>query len=162
MTDAVRDRFEKWNPVLTGAGEVNKYWARCGFFAGYQASQADAAAYREAVNFIYESIGRDFGHLEPLDAAKAWMNAVLDKEANVEHWKARCIAAENGHPQVKEAVADMQRWIDHYNKQLDDAAAIVDELVGALTYVEANYEGMNKSDIVSKALTKGEAWRGKC
>lgn len=34
--------------------------------------------YKAAVDFMYASIGRDYGSLEPLDAAKAWMDSVIN------------------------------------------------------------------------------------
>lgn len=42
-----------------------------------------------------------------------------------------------------------------------EAAALVDELLVALAYVESNYDGMHKADIVSKALTKAQAFLGR-
>lgn len=39
-----------------------------------------------------------------------------------------------------------------------DALALVGELVDALVYIESNYEGMHKAEIVGKALTKAQAF----
>ena len=36
---------------------------------------------------------------------EAWKAATADADAEIRRWKARCIAAENGHPQVKEATS---------------------------------------------------------
>lgn len=36
---------------------------------------------------------------------ECWQAATAEADAEIRRWKARCIAAENGHPQVKEATS---------------------------------------------------------
>ena len=72
-------------------------------------------------------------------------------------WKARAIAAENGHPQVAEIKESMQRWIDHHSTRADKAEELLRELADALR--RRNYSMSAKAfEVADKALTKYEQY----
>jgi hypothetical protein len=76
MTDKTREAFER--------AEVHLQWLK-------------ESAFDE------QDLARIVGYERCL---REWQAATSEADAEIRRWKARCIAAENGHPQVKEATAE--------------------------------------------------------
>lgn len=118
-------------------------------YSGWQAARAESAklthqpdeeAYKAAIDFMYDDIGRDFWSLEPLEAAKAWMNTVLSKSPpSTDHAVEGEAASE-----YNKGFDDGVRWIKMDIVSQIDSPEMREEVATALSSLVDNTEATDQ------------------